>query len=687
MHLWIIPVLPLAGAAINGLLGRRFPKALVNAVALGSTGASFAMALWVATQFAGLPPDQIPHIERYTTWLSAGPFSAEYGIYLDQLSVVMMLVVTGVGFVIHVYSVGYMEHEGGYYRYFSYLNIFMFFMLTLVLANNYLLMFVGWEGVGLASYLLIGFWFLKKSAADAGKKAFITNRVGDFGFLIALFLLIKHFGTLQYENLWKLVSLHPVESAGAGLLTAIGLLMLVGATGKSAQIPLYVWLPDAMEGPTPVSALIHAATMVTAGVYMVARSSPIFNRAPDAMLAVAIIGTLTAIFAASIGIVQTDIKKVLAYSTISQLGYMFMACGVADYVGGIFHLVTHAFFKGLLFLAAGSVIHGLGGEQDMRYMGGLRRYQPYTFWCMTAATFAIAGLPPFAGFFSKDRILWSAWSSGAPVLWVIGLITAGMTSFYMFRLWFLTFFGEYRGPNPATGGHGQDTDAQHAGRTGAIHDAQDAHATGGSHGHGAPHESPWVMVIPLIVLAFLSLTGGWIGIPHSLNGGDRFGHFLDPVFQAAAVQTPAAEAAVPPAEAPAEHEDASTELVFTAVSVAVAALGLLLAWWMYYKRPEIPERMARAAGRLYTFVLDKYRVDELYGAVIIQPLIALSSNVFWKGIDRGLIDGAVDGGAAGARETSDAMRQMQSGNIRSYAGWVAVGATAVIAFMVWRGLR
>ncbi len=665
MHLWIIPLLPLAGAAINGLLGKRFPKALVNAIALGFTAASFAMALWVAAQFAGLSPDQIPHIERYAIWLGVGTFSVEYGIYLDQLSLIMLLVVTGVGFLIHVYSVGYMEHEGGYYRYFAYLNIFMFFMLTLVLANNYLLMFVGWEGVGLASYLLIGFWFLKKSAADAGKKAFITNRVGDFGFLIALFLLIKHFGTLQYDSLWKLVSQYPVESAGAGLLTAIGLLMLVGATGKSAQIPLYVWLPDAMEGPTPVSALIHAATMVTAGVYMVARSSPIFNRAPDARLAVAIIGTLTAIFAASIGIVQTDIKKVLAYSTISQLGYMFMACGVADYVGGIFHLMTHAFFKALLFLSAGSVIHGLGGEQDMRHMGGLRKYLPYTFWCMTIATFAIAGLPPFAGFFSKDRILWSAWSSGNHIIWLIGVITAGMTSFYMFRLWFLTFFGEYRGTNPETAGHGHDADAQHA----------------GGHGHGAPHESPWVMVVPLMILALLSFAGGWVGVPHSLHGSDRFDTFLSPVFHSA-VAAPVAENTVP-----AEPESSSTELMFSGVALGIVIVGFLFAWYLYYKRPELPARMARAAGGLYTFVLDKYKIDELYGAVIIQPLIALSTNVFWKGIDLGLIDRAVDEGAEGALETSDAMRHMQSGNIRSYAGWVAVGATAVIAFMVWRGLR
>jgi len=444
--------------------------------------------------------------------------------------------------------------------------------------------------------------------------------------------------------------------------------MLVGAAGKSAQIPLYVWLPDAMEGPTPVSALIHAATMVTAGVYMVARSSPIFNRAPDARMAVAIIGTLTAIFAASIGIVQTDIKKVLAYSTISQLGYMFMACGVADYVGGIFHLMTHAFFKALLFLSAGSVIHGLGGEQDMRHMGGLRKYLPYTFWCMTFATIAISGLPPFAGFFSKDRILWSAWSSGNHMLWLVGVITAGMTSFYMFRLWFLTFFGKYRGPNPETAGHG--------------HDAQDAHGAG-DHGHGAPHESPWVMIVPLMILALLSLVGGWVGVPHSMHGSDHFDSFLSPVFHSGAA-VPAAESTAVPAE---EEGSSSTELLFSIISVTVAGIGFLLALWCYFLNPRLPERMAKAAGGLYTLVLNKYKIDELYGAVIIQPLIAISTNVFWKGIDRGLIDGAVDGGAAGAQETSDALRHMQSGNIRSYAGWVAVGATAVIAFMVWRGLR
>jgi len=664
MNLWIIPLLPLTGAAINGLLGKRFPKALVNTIALGSTALAFAYALWVTVQFLGLPPDQIPHVEHYATWLNSGAFSAEYGLYLDQLSLVMLLIVTGVGFVIHIFSVGYMAHEGGYYRYFAYLNIFMFFMLTLILANNYLLMFVGWEGVGLASYLLIGFWFRKQSAANAGKKAFITNRVGDFGFLIALFLLIKHFGTLQYNQLWSVVSQYPVESTGAGLLTAIGLLMLVGATGKSAQIPLYVWLPDAMEGPTPVSALIHAATMVTAGVYMVARSNPIFNRAPDARMAVAIIGTLTAIFAASIGIVQNDIKKVLAYSTVSQLGYMFMGCGVAAYGAGIFHLMTHAFFKGCLFLCSGSIIHGLGGEQDMRYMGGLRKYMPWTFLTMSSATIAIAGLPPWAAFFSKDEILGKTFASGHVVLWLVGIIAAGMTSFYMFRLWFMTFFGEYRGPNPATAGHGHD-----------------------EHGHGAPHESPWVMVIPLIILGTLSLVGGWVGVPHVLGGSDRFDHFLEPVFTAYAPAAASAESGAMPEGTAPENESAGMELTLMGVSVGIALIGLLGAWYLYYKRTDLPARMAASAGGLYRLVLDKYRIDELYGAVIIQPLIALSTNVLWKGIDRGIIDGAADGSAAGAQETSDALRHMQSGNIRSYAGWVAVGATAVIAFMVWRGLR
>ena len=523
---WLIPILPLVGGLINGLFGKRFSKAAVATVALFFTAASFVVACGHACILLNSGADALE--TSYGTWIRAGSFSVDFGIYLDHLSMIMMLVVTGVGFLIHVYSVAYMEHEGGYYRFFAYLNFFMFFMLTLVLANNYLLMFVGWEGVGLASYLLIGFFFLKDSAANAGKKAFITNRVGDFGFLIALFLLIQHFGSLRYATLIDITSHFRVETA-AGFLTAIGLLMLVGACGKSAQIPLYVWLPDAMEGPTPVSALIHAATMVTAGVYMVCRSNFIFSRAPIALLAVAIIGTLTSFFAATIGITQTDIKRVLAYSTVSQLGYMFMAAGVAAYSAGVFHLMTHAFFKALLFLGAGSVIHGVGGEQDMRKMGGLRKYMPWTFATMTIATLAISGIPPFAGFFSKDEILWQAFSSphGSKAFWFLGLVTAFMTSFYMFRLLFMTFFGEYRGAQPeAHSAHGGHDDHGH-----------DSH-------HGSPHESPWLMLGPLVLLGVLSIVGGWVGIGH------RFEHFLDPVILNVSAEQnalPSAEAVATPA--------------------------------------------------------------------------------------------------------------------------------------------
>ncbi|HXP46968.1 MAG TPA: NADH-quinone oxidoreductase subunit L [Terriglobales bacterium] len=649
LHLWLIPLLPLVGAAINGLLGRRFPKRAVAWVGNVFVGASCAMAWWVFARFLSLPHEMLPYVRDYATWIRAGDFSVSYGVYLDQLSMVMVLAVTSVGFLIHIYSIGYMAHEGGYYRFFAYLNLFMFFMLTLVLANNYLVMFIGWEGVGLASYLLIGFFFLRDSAASAGKKAFIVNRIGDFGFLIALFLLIKHFGYLDFGRLFPMISKLGVENAAPGLLTAIGLLLMMGAAGKSAQLPLYVWLPDAMEGPTPVSALIHAATMVTAGVYMVARSNVIFNRAPSAMLVVAIVGCLTALFAATIGMAQTDIKKVLAYSTISQLGYMFLACGVAAFSAGIFHLMTHAFFKGLLFLGAGSVIHALGGEQDMRRMGGLRKHIPWTFWTMTAATFAIAGIPPFAGFFSKDEILWSAFSSryGSWIFWAIGLLTAFLTSFYMFRLWFLTFFGEFRG----------------------------AEASAGEPGHGHIHESPRVMLIPLAILAVLSVIGGWIGWPESLGGTQRFDHFLSPAFG-----THAEEAAV----AAAEH---SKELLLAGVSVLAALLGLFLAWLLYQRRRDLPDKIAAALGGLYTTVRDKYYVDEGYAAAIVQPLIKGSTYILWRGIDAGAIDATANESAETAQHVSDALRHMQSGNVRSYAGWVAAGAALVIAYMVYLGVR
>ena len=674
LHLWLIPLLPLIGSAINGLFGRRFPRRTVAAVALAFCGAAFAMALWVAIQFSSVT---VPHVEFLATWIRAGNFQADFAFYLDQLSLVMLLVVTGVGFLIHIYSVGYMSEEGGFYRFFSYLNLFMFFMLTLVLANNYLLMFIGWEGVGLASYLLIGFFFLRDSAAAAGKKAFIVNRIGDFGFLIALFLLIKHFGSLNFEQLFKSISVLPAETTEAGLLTSIGLLLMVGAAGKSAQIPLYVWLPDAMEGPTPVSALIHAATMVTAGVYMVARSHVIFDRAPTALMVVAIIGTLTALFAATIGVAQTDIKKVLAYSTISQLGYMFMACGVAAYSAGIFHLVTHAFFKGLLFLAAGSVIHAVGGEQDMRHMGGLRTKIPWTFWTMTMATFAISGFPPFAGFFSKDAILWRAYAGpyGSWVYWVIGLFTAFLTAFYMFRLWFLTFFGNYRGAAEELHGH-----AEHAGHG--------AHLGREEHGHGGIHESPPIMLAPLVILAVLSVVGGWIGWPTVLGGSNYFDKFLEPALHVTAPGASAGELSESAQTQATEHsEQGAKEVVFTTISVVAAGLGLLLAWLLYYRRPELPQRIADRLDGLYHAVVNKYYVDEFYAAIFVKPLIEGSSRILWHGVDQGLIDSSINSSADGAREFSDAVRHMQSGNLRSYAGWIAAGAAVVIAYMTWMGTR
>jgi NADH-quinone oxidoreductase subunit L len=673
LNLWLIPVLPLAGAAINGFLGKKASRRAVTTIALFFSGAVFVMALWVAMRFSSL---SLPYQEFFAHWIRSGSFSADFAFYLDQLSLVMLLVVSGVGFLIHIYSVGYMWDDPSYYRFFSYLNLFMFFMLTLVLAGNYLVMFIGWEGVGLASYLLIGFWFTKDSAASAGKKAFIVNRIGDFGFLIALFLMIKHFGSLNFAQVFGAITPLSTETAGAGLLTTIGILLMVGACGKSAQIPLYVWLPDAMEGPTPVSALIHAATMVTAGVYMVSRSHAIFERAPIALTVVAIIGTLTAFFAATIGIAQTDIKKVLAYSTVSQLGYMFMACGVGAFSAGIFHLMTHAFFKGLLFLAAGSVIHAVGGEQDMRKMGGLRSKIPWTFWTMTAGTLAIAGIPGLAGFFSKDEILWRAYQASW-AYWLVGLITAFITSFYMFRLWFLTFFGEYRGE--ADDGHDRE-----------IHSAHDAH---GGHGHGGIHESPKVMVIPLAILAVLSVSGGYVGVPGSLGGNNQFDKFLGPVFHGSGpadsqhIAMGEKGAAEQEAEGPEPKTAASTELMFTGISVLAALLGLGLAWLLYYRSPQLPDKIAASLSGGFQALVHKYYVDELYAVLFVKPLIDGSTRILWQGVDRNIIDAAVNDAGDGARHVSDEVRHMQSGNIRSYAGWIAAGSAAVIAFMIWMWVK
>jgi NADH-quinone oxidoreductase subunit L len=691
LHLWVIPVLPLIGAAINGLLGRRFKNVMVSAVALLFTAVSFgwaAWAVWTAWPGSGIA---LPHIETLGTWITAGTFSAPFGFQLDQLSMIMVLVVTGVGFLIHIYSVGYMAHEGGFYRFFAYLNLFMFFMLTLVLANNYLLMFVGWEGVGLASYLLIGFFFLKDSAADAGKKAFIVNRIGDFAFLIGMFLIIQHFGSLNYDAVFgKIAAGGFTPEAGWGVFTAIALCLMFGATGKSAQVPLYVWLPDAMEGPTPVSALIHAATMVTAGIYMIARSHAIFNLAPHALQIVAIIGCITAIFAATMGLAQTDIKRVLAYSTVSQLGYMFLACGVAAYSAGIFHLMTHAFFKALLFLGAGSVIHAVGGEQDMRRMGGLRKLIPVTFWVVTIATIAIAGIPPFAGFFSKDEILGAVFHSpyGGPVIWGIGVLTAGLTSFYMFRLWFMTFFGELKLGSVDLGeeAHAANAPAQ-AAHGSASH--SHGHADDHSHGHGGMHESPWVMLAPLVILAVLSFVGGWVGVPQFMRGHNEIEHFLAPVMQSG---PSVAGEAVSDKDATTSHageatpENTGEEWLLAGTSVAAALIGLFFAYLFYYKSPELPERITSKMHGIYMMVLHKYYVDEGYGAIFVKPLLALSTVVLWRGVDQGVIDGLVNGAGTASRGVGNELRQMQSGNIRSYAAWVAIGGAAIVAYMIWLGV-
>jgi NADH-quinone oxidoreductase subunit L len=640
-HLWIILALPLAGAAINGLLGKRWPQSAVNSVAVGSVTLALFAAAEMVREFSLLTPEQIPFVGKYFTWMIAGPFRVDFALQVDQLTVVMVLTVCFVGWLIHIYSTGYMAHEGGYYRFFSYLNLFMFFMLTLVMAANLIVMFVGWEGVGLCSYLLIGFWFLKKSAADAGKKAFITTRIGDFGFTVGVLLTFATFGSIDFGTIFKSVATNPFSEV---TLTTICILLFTGAVGKSAQLPLYVWLPDAMEGPTPVSALIHAATMVTAGVYMVARMNPLFSRAPIAMLLVAVVGAITAFYSATIGIAQTDIKKVLAYSTVSQLGYMFLACGVGSYAAGIFHLMTHAFFKGLLFLAAGSVIHAMGGEQDMMKMGALRKKIPATYWTMLIATLAIAGIPGFAGFFSKDEILEAAHTGPHAnfVLWLLGVVGAAITSFYMFRLVFLTFFGAPR---------------------------YDEH-------HVHVHESPKNMTIPLMVLAFCSIFGGWFAAPHLIGGVDYFQKFLEPVFSTYA--PPAAE----PAHVIAEQV-ASPGMEFvkaiTGIPVIVAVLGLLLAWWLYIKNPETPKRLAQSLRGLYLLVFNKYYVDEIYGALIVRPLIWISTNVLWHGVDEGIIDGLVNGSARAARASGGRLRQLQSGNTRSYASWVLIG---VLGFTV-----
>jgi NADH-quinone oxidoreductase subunit L len=625
-HIWLIPLLPAFGAVVMFFFGRRLQKATVSAVCVGTIVLAFLMAcgaVWQYSAWSSAPDNfQKPYQTVLYTWLGtdtghtnyvmqdgkSAAFRADAGFLLDPLSSIWLLFVTGVGMLIHIYSTGYMAHEGGYYRFFGYLNLFMFSMLTLILANNYALMFVGWEGVGLCSYLLIGFYFHRKSATDAGNKAFIVNRIGDAGFLLGMFFIAWIFGSLRFTDVTAAARAGHFSPETLSYMTAAALLLFVGACGKSAQLPLYVWLPDAMEGPTPVSALIHAATMVTAGVYMVARSNALFVLAPTAMKTVAIVGALTAIFAASIGLVQNDIKRVLAYSTVSQLGYMFLALGVGAFAAGVFHVFTHAFFKALLFLGAGSVIHAMSGEQDMRNMGSLASRIPITYRTMFAATLAIAGIPPLAGFFSKDEILWQAWQS-SPILWAIGFATALMTAFYMFRLIFLTFFGQPR----------------------MSHEVE----------HHI-HESPKSMTVPLVVLAFFSVTAGWLGWPGSLGGSNHFGKYLEPVFAQEATKAETPE--------PAGEEHRGTELGLMVLSVAAAVVGGGLAS-RYYKNAakDYAEPIAAAAPPVYNTLLNKYYVDEGYDYVITGRrrlgnvrlgVLGLGEVSAW--FDTNVIDGAVN---------------------------------------------
>ncbi len=625
---WLVPVCPFLGAMLNGFFGRRYTRATVGQIAIAAVGLAFLISVLM---FIALLSRSEPHYQAVLfPWIAAGPYSTHVGFLLDGLSCTMMLVVTGVGLLIHIYSTGYMHEEADYARYFTYLNLFVGSMLILIMADNYLLMFVGWEGVGLCSYLLIGFWYTRKSAADAGKKAFIVNRVGDFGFMLAILLLFVTFKTTDMLGVQE--QLHHVP-AGTGVLTVIALLLFTGAVGKSAQVPLYVWLPDAMEGPTPVSALIHAATMVTAGVYMIARSALLFTLAPSAACLVAFVGIMTALFAATMALVATDIKRVLAYSTVSQLGYMVFAVGVGAYTAGVFHLVTHAFFKALLFLGAGSVIHAMAGEQDMRKMGDLRGALPTTHWTMFAATLAIAGIFPFAGFWSKDEILAGAIKSGGINIlwWLLGLLTAFLTAFYMFRLLYMTFYGTSRV------------------------DHQVAHHL---------HESPPAMRVPLMLLAILSIFGGLLlGFPPE-NGALH--HLLEPVF------------------APAMHAHGGAhhfgfgDVVLMIISLAVALAGWRLARRVYIQEPQLEQQWITRFQGYYTILVNKYFVDEAYTAFLLHPIYALSEKVLWRVCDVGVIDRIVNGVGRFVRMDGELLSQMQTGYVRTYALTVVLGALVML---------
>jgi NADH-quinone oxidoreductase subunit L len=629
-YVWLIPLFPLIGFLINGLVGKSLPKSVVGTIGAAAVGLSFLVTVAIFLEVLKLPANARSVEKVVYTWIASGPFKVSVAFLIDPLSLIMLLVVTGVSTLIHIYSIGYMHDDEGFYRYFAYLNLFVFAMLLLVSANNFLLMFVGWEGVGLCSYLLIGFWYEKKSASDAGKKAFVVNRIGDFGFLLGIFIIFWTFGSLNFSEVFPQAAKYPM---GSGVLTAITLCLFLGATGKSAQLPLYTWLPDAMEGPTPVSALIHAATMVTAGVFMVARCSTLFVLSPISMTAVAAVGALTAIFAATIGITQFDIKRVLAYSTVSQLGYMFLACGVGAFTSGIFHLMTHAFFKALLFLGSGSVIHGMHGEQDMRHMGGLKKYMPITYWTFILATLAIAGIFPFAGFFSKDEILFHSLVSGHTVFWGIATVAAFITAFYMFRAVFMTFHGEERF----------------------------------DHHHVHPHESPPLMTVPLMTLAGLSVVGGLVGFP-IIEGANKFKEFLAPSI------TPLVHEV---------HAPAWFEITMMIFSMAVAAAGIYMAYKFYISKPELPEAVTEKIPVVYDLVYNKYYVDEFYDATVVEP-IKNGSDFLWHGVDETVIDGAVNGSATTVGWLSSHLRKLETGFVQSYALAILIGAVLVTGYLIGR---
>lgn len=630
-YIWLIPILPLAGFIINGLGRKVLPKNLIGVLASLLVFIPFVLSvmLFLQVKSSGQPINV-----TYFEWIKAGKLSIPFSFLVDQLSSLMLLIITGVGFLIHVYSIGYMQHDEGFGKFFSYLNLFIFFMLLLVLGSNYIILFIGWEGVGLCSYLLIGFWFSNPDYADAAKKAFIMNRIGDLGFLIAIFVMIATFGSASFTDIFSKAA---TLQSGNPTLILITILLFVGATGKSAQIPLFTWLPDAMAGPTPVSALIHAATMVTAGIYMIVRSNVLFTLAPVTMHIIAVIGLATILLAAIIAVTQTDIKKVLAYSTVSQLGYMFLGLGVGAYTGAFFHLITHAFFKALLFLCAGSVIHAVSGEQDMRNMGGLRKKLPVTFWTMLIGAIAISGIPPFSGFFSKDEILGHVYEQ-SKTMYILGLLGAMFTAFYMFRLIFLTFFGKFRGTHE-----------------------QEHHL----------HEAPASMTVPLIILAILSMVGGLIGVPETLGGHHWLGHFLKPLFTFTASVMPAA------------HTEKTTELVLMCASVGGAILAIIWAYFKYIRGAQTPLLDDEERSPVTAIAYHKFYIDELYDLIVRKPLDALSKFLY-KVVDLKIIDGLVNGFGKASIESSKGLRLIQTGNVGFYIFIMVIGVIAMMVYSLFR---